>query len=101
MKQKRRTHSAEFKARVAVEAIRGLKTVSQIAADNQIHPVQVSQWKQQMLEASAEVFSRGRESQGSGGSEGADKERLERKVGQLSMEIDWLKKKCRELGVDP
>ena len=100
MKQKRRQHSAEFKARIAVEAIKGLKTVQQIAADNHIHPVQVSQWKTQMLESAAGVFARGREREA--GQEDVEKqqERLERKVGQLVVEVDWLKKKCKELGID-
>ena len=44
-KRKRRRFSAEFKARVALEAARGVKTVNEIAADNELHPVQVSQWK--------------------------------------------------------
>ena len=48
MKNKRRTHSAEFKARVALEAIKGIKTVQEIAADNQVHPTQVTQWKSQI-----------------------------------------------------
>jgi len=47
MKNKRRTHSPEFKARVALEALKGLKPIHQIAADNEIHPVQVSQWKKE------------------------------------------------------
>jgi putative transposase len=46
---KRRTHSPEFKARVAVEAISGRKTLQVIAADHAIHPIQVSQWKNQLL----------------------------------------------------
>jgi transposase-like protein len=47
---KRRTHSPEFKARVAMEAISGRKTIQEIAADHAIHPIQVSQWKKQLLE---------------------------------------------------
>jgi transposase-like protein len=48
---KRRTHSPEFKARVAMEAISGRKTIQEIAADHAIHPIQVSQWKRQLLDA--------------------------------------------------
>jgi transposase-like protein len=59
-KSKRRQHSAEYKARVALEAIKGLKTVQQIAAENQLHPVQVTQWKTQMLEEASGIFERGR-----------------------------------------
>ncbi len=99
-KGKRRNHSAEFKARVALEAIKGIKTVGQIAADNHLHPVQVTQWKTQMLEAAPGVFERGqsaaKQQQGS-----QQQERLERKVGQLVVEVDWLTKKCKELGIDP
>jgi transposase-like protein len=101
MNKKRRNHSAEFKARVALEAIKGVKTVQQIAADNHLHPVQVTQWKTQMIEAAPGVFAR----KGEHGREQAQaeqqKERLERKVGQLAVEVDWLQKKCRELGIDP
>jgi transposase-like protein len=50
---KRRTHSPEFKARVAMEAISGRKTIQEIAADHAIHPIQVSQWKKQLLEGPA------------------------------------------------
>ena len=59
MKRKRRQHSAEFKARVALEALRGIKTVNQIAEDNEIHPVQVSQWKTVIRERLPELFSSG------------------------------------------
>ena len=49
MKNRRRIHSADFKARVALEAIKGIRTVQQIAAENELHPTQVTQWKTQML----------------------------------------------------
>ena len=55
---KRRTHSPEFKARVAMETISGRKTLQEIAADHSIHPIQVSQWKKQLLEGSSELFTR-------------------------------------------
>lgn len=56
MKKQRRKHSAEFKARVALEALRGLKKVSEIAAEFEIHPVMVSNWKKEVLEHLPEVF---------------------------------------------
>jgi transposase-like protein len=49
MKKQRRKHSPEFKAKVAIEAIKGVKTVSQIAQEHEIHPVMVSTWKKEML----------------------------------------------------
>ena len=52
---KRRTHSPEFKARVAMEAISGRKTIQEIAADHAIHPIQVSQWKKQLLDGASEL----------------------------------------------
>lgn len=101
MKKQRRTHSAEFKARIALEAVKGLKTVQQIAADNHLHPVQVTQWKNQMIESASGIFTRGRERVEEDGVSEVEKARLERKVGQLVVEVDWLKKKCKELGIDP
>jgi transposase-like protein len=101
MRGKRRKHSAEFKARIAVEAIKGAKTVQQIAAENNLHPVQVTEWKTQMLESAVGVFARGRDQTAEQENLEKEKERLERKVGQLVVEVDWLQKKCRELGIDP
>ena len=57
MKRKRRKHSAEFKARVALEAIKGIKTISEIAADFEVHPVMVGTWKKEMLENLPELFT--------------------------------------------
>ena len=57
---KRRTHIPEFKARVAMEAISGRKTIQEIAADHAIHPIQVSQWKRQLLYGASELFTRGK-----------------------------------------
>lgn len=59
---KRRTPSPEFKAMVAMEAISGRRTTQEIAADHAIHPIQVSQWKRQLLEGASELFSRGKKS---------------------------------------
>jgi len=101
MKQKRRNHSPEFKARIALEAIKGMKTVQQIAAENNLHPVQVTQWKGRMLESASGAFERSRDQEAESQEAEKEKERLERKVGQLVVEVDWLKKKCKELGIDP
>ena len=56
MKKQRRKHSSEFKARVALEAIKGVKTVSQIAQEYEIHPVMVSSWKKEILSHLPDVF---------------------------------------------
>ena len=56
MKAKRRRHDPEFKARVALEALKGVKSIQQIAKDYQVHPVQVSEWKKTMTEGATGVF---------------------------------------------
>ena len=97
MKKQRRKHSAEFKARVALEAIRGIKTLSEIARDFEIHPIMVGKWKKEMLEHLPEIF----EKKQCGKTKDSEKEKaqLHQKVGQLSMEVDFLEKKCRQLGI--
>ena len=93
---KRRTHSPEFKARVAMEAISGRKTLQEIAADHSIHPIQVSQWKKQLLEGSSELFTRGKKTQSK--EEGQAKEaELFQQIGKLQMELEWLKKISADL----
>ena len=89
---KRRTHSPEFKARVAMEAISGRKTIQEIAADHAIHPIQVSQWKRQLLDSASELFTRGKKSKDSSESQAKEAE-LFQQIGKLQMELEWLKKK--------
>lgn len=97
MKKQRRKHSAEFKARVALEAIKGVKTLSEIAREYEIHPVMVGKWKTEMLDRLPELFA----TNTMGKDKGAEKEQeqLHRKVGQLTMEVDFLEKKCKQLGI--
>ena len=100
MKRKRRQHSAEFKARVALEALRGIKTINQIAEENEIHPVQISQWKGQLEERLPGVFEREPKKDREGEKQLRRNEQLERKVGQLLIEKEFLEKKCDQLGID-
>ena len=96
----RRRFSPEFKARVGIEAARGVKTVNEIAEENELHPVQVSQWKKELLDGAHTVFGNpNRDSKRE--AEAAEKReaRLERKVGQLTIELEWLQKKSKELGL--
>ncbi len=97
MKRHRRKHSSEFKARVALEAVKGMKTIIEIAAEYEIHPVMVGNWKKEMLERLPEIF----DSKNAKKEKDSDreKERLHGKVGQLTMEVDFLEKKCRQLGI--
>ncbi len=100
MKRKRRNHSAEFKSRVAMEALKGIRPVHEIAAEYDIHPVQVSQWKKALQDNVSSVFERK-----NAHSEDKDRDqrhidRLERNVGQLVVERDWLAKKAKQLGIE-
>lgn len=97
MKRKRRKHSAEFKARVALEAIRGIKTISEIAAEFEVHPVMVGNWKKEMLENLPDLFEKKNPRKKKETEQ--ETENLERKVGQLTMEVEFLEKKCKQLGI--
>jgi transposase-like protein len=74
---KRRTHSPEFKARVAMEAISGRKTLQEIAADHAVHPIQVSQRKKQLLDGASDLFTRGNKSQAKDVSQAKEAERFQ------------------------
>ena len=93
---KRQTHSPAFKAKVAMEAISGRKTLQEIAADHAIHPIQVSQWKRQLLDGASELFTRGNKTKEKDEDEGQAKEsELFQQIGRLQMELEWLKKKTQ------
>jgi len=100
VKKKRRIHSCEFKARVALEALKGIKTISQIAQDEGIHPVQVSTWKKELQERLPEIFGSKSDAKAEAAQTERARARLERKVGQLVIEKEFLEKKCVELGID-
>jgi transposase-like protein len=90
MVKKRNTYSAAFKAKVAVAAVKQEKTISQLAAQFKVHPLVVSKWKSQLLTRSEEIFQDGRKKPPT---DQPDSDSLYRKIGQLEMELDWLKKK--------
>ena len=97
MKNKRKRHDSQFKARVALEALKGLKTVQQIAKEFGIHPGQVSDWKKQLSEQAGSVFEGGKSRE----VEDFDKERegLHSKIGELTVQLDFVVKKSKQLGV--
>jgi len=96
MKRKRRQYSGAFKAKIGLEALMGIKTTAQIARDNQVHPLLVGQWKALIRERLPQLFERG-------SSAPDDSERviaqLHQKIGQLTVDLDWLKKKSKQLGL--
>jgi len=91
MARRRRRFTADFKAKVALEAIKGHKTVAQLAGEYEVHGNQISQWKRQLLESLPEIFGRRRERDAAMQEELTD--RLYQQIGQLKVELDWLKKK--------
>lgn len=91
MKNKRRNHTAQFKAKVAFEAAKGEKTIAQLASEYQVHPTQISQWRKQLLELMPEIFGK-RPDNGRQEQEKLTAE-LYQQIGQLKVELDWLKKK--------
>lgn len=87
----RKRHSHEFKAKVALEAMKGLQTSSELAAEFGVHPVQIAQWKKHLQEGSPQLFLPG----GKAVTDDRDTliEQLYQQVGQLQMEVTWLRKK--------
>ena len=83
---KRRNFTNQFKAKVALEALRGDKTVQEIAAKHQLHPNQVSTWKRQAIDGMADVFSGGNQCE----STDAEVKELNAKIGRLAVENDFL-----------
>lgn len=97
MSGKRRTFTAEFKAKVAVEAIKGQRTLSEIAQRYEIHPNQVSAWKRQAMEQLPAVFEDGRRRKRAA-DEAALRDQLYQQIGQLKVELDWVKKRAGLVG---
>ena len=89
--KKRKVFSGEFKAQVALEAIRGVKTVNEIAQAFGVHPTQVGQWKKELLDQAGSLFDAKRGPKPM--DESSSPERLYSEIGRLKMELDWLKKK--------
>ena len=92
MKKQRKTYTSDLKVMVALAAIKGLQTTNQIATLYGVHPTQVTQWKKQALEALPEAFSSRRDRAAE--DEEALKAQLYQQIGQLKVELDWLKKKA-------
>jgi transposase-like protein len=93
-RRKRRNHKPEFKAKVALEALKGNRTVTQIADEFEVHSNQVTTWKTQLRKEIASIFetASGKETKPD---PSEDVEALQAKIGELTMEIDWLKKKSK------
>ena len=92
--KKRRNHDAGFKARVALEAVKGERTVSELAAEYGVHPTMIHQWKKALLEGAADIFERG------GGKKATEVDEdtvraLHAKIGELAVANDFLSRKLK------
>ena len=91
----KKTFSSEFKAKVAIEALKGLKTTNELASEFEVHPTQINSWKKQLLDESKNLFS------GKNDNDiellTQERDRLYMQIGQLAVELDWLKKKTGHL----
>ena len=98
MAKKRRRFTAEFKTRVARAALREDKTLAELASQFGVHANQITLWKKQVLDAMPDVFGRRKAAEAKDTE--AHESRLYEQVGKLQVELEWMKKKARQLGID-
>lgn len=96
-KKSRRKFSADFKAKVALEAIKNQKTLAELSHQYEVNAVTISKWKTEFLKNMAVIFENGRE--GTAITDSVDIDKLYAQIGQLKVENDFLKKSARKLGI--
>ena len=96
MAKKRKSHTATFKAQVALAAVKGDKTVNELASLHGVHPTMIHTWKKQLLDNAQEVFQSGAKT--SSAEQDALQAQLYEQIGRLKTELDWLKKKAASFG---
>ena len=97
MAGKRKSHSAAFKAQVALAALKGDRTVNELASHYGVHPTLIHDWKRQLLAGVEQVFANGVPASTAADAE-AQKAELFEQIGRLKMELEWLKKKVAPFG---
>ena len=95
MTTQRNRYSADFKAKLALEVIKGNRTLNEIASEAKVHPNLLMQWKRQLLESLPTVFADKRVKENK--EQEALTDQLYQQIGQLKVELDWLKKKSGRL----
>lgn len=96
MARKRTSHTAGFKAQVALAAVKGDKTVSELASLHGVHPTMIHAWKKQLIDNADELFQRG--AKVSSADHESVQAQLYEQIGRLKTELDWLKKKAACFG---
>jgi transposase len=96
MTRKRKSHTAVFKAQVALAAVRGDKTVGELASVHGVHPTMIHAWKKQLVDNAGELFHNGAKT--SSAEHEAVQAQLYEQIGRLKTELDWLKKKAASFG---
>lgn len=91
----RRSHTAALKAKAALEAVAGEKSIAELAARFEVHPTLLAKWKKQLLSGVPDIFSDKRKTKDE--DDEAEKSRLYEEIGRLKVELDWLKKKAADL----
>lgn len=93
MGKQRRRHSAAFKAKVALEAAKEVKTLNELAAEHGVHQMQISKWKRELLETIPSIFTKAKTDT----RWETERDDLYRQIGEITVERDWLKKKFQSL----
>jgi transposase-like protein len=100
MSNKRKQYNPPFKAKVALEAVRGEKTVPELASQYSLHPTVINNWKRQLLESASTLFENGKNHSEEKESQDAQISELYRQIGQLKVERDFLEKRSVQLGLN-
>lgn len=93
MARKRRSFAPSFKAKVALEAIKGVKTIAEIAQKHKLHATQINLWKKQLLDGAEDVFLDGKAKTASRATDEPEPTELYEQIGRLKVQLEWLKKK--------
>lgn len=99
MSKKRKQYSAKFKAKVALEALRGEKTIAEIATQYEIHPTMIHNWKRQLLDGASGIFEQSNQAVEANSETEAQIAELHRQIGQLKVERDFLATRSARLGL--
>jgi len=100
MSRKRKQYSPEFKAKVALAALRGEKTIAELGAQYELYPAQVNTWKRELMENASELFDKGKSASKAKSDARAENDELYRQIGKLKVERDFLAERSVQLGLE-